>query len=114
MNWPAPNVFKSLPEGSNWKIGLMPALAPPHVVPPAPLLPQRSITQIVPSGAVVTLAVEPHFRPAGSSPQSTPARYGFGRSLRAPSSETAGSVTGYWPGKIACWGAPSRGVVGKP
>ena len=40
--------------------------APPHVVPPAPELPQRSTTQIVPSGAVVTLAVEPHLRPGGS------------------------------------------------
>ena len=44
---------------------------------------------------LVTLAVDPHFRPAGSSPQSAPARNGFGRSLRAPRSEAAGSDTGY-------------------
>jgi hypothetical protein len=30
------------------------------------------MTQIVPSGAVVMLAVDPHFLPAGNWPQSTP------------------------------------------
>src|SRR5712691_10260275 len=76
----------------------MPALGPPQVLPPAPLLPQRSATQIVPSGAVVTLAVDPHFRPAGSWPQSTPGRNGFGESFGAPSNDLAGSCTGYRPG----------------
>src|SRR4029450_13005974 len=50
-NMPAPNDLSILPDGSNWKIGLTLALAPPHVVPPAPELPHRSVTQIVPSGA---------------------------------------------------------------
>jgi hypothetical protein len=63
---PAPMFFSSLPEGSSWKIGLTPELAPPQVVPPAPELPHRSTTQIVPSGAVVTLAVDPHFLPGGN------------------------------------------------
>jgi 2-haloacid dehalogenase len=39
----------------------------------------------------VTLAVDPHLRPSGSRPQLTPARYGFGRSFRAPSSDADGS-----------------------
>jgi hypothetical protein len=69
---PAPRFLRSFPDGSNWKIGFTVALAPPHVVPPAPELPQRSTTQIVPSGAVVMLAVDPHFRPGGSCPQSRP------------------------------------------
>src|SRR3954453_21867228 len=94
---PAPNVFSSRPEVSNWKTGLTVALAPPHVVPPAPELPQRSSTQIVPSGARVMLADDPHLRPDGSWPQSTPSRYGVGRSLRAPRSDMGGSATGYWP-----------------
>jgi len=50
------------------------ALAPAQVAPPAPELPQRSTTQIVPSGAVVTLAVDPHLLPSGNCPQLTPAR----------------------------------------
>ena len=62
---------------------------------PAPELPHRSATQIVPSGAVVTLAVDPHFLPSGNCPQFTPARYGLGRSLRAPSIDAGGSFTGY-------------------
>src|SRR6516164_5564607 len=52
---------------------------------------------MVPSGAVVTLAVEPHFRPSGNRPQLTPRRYGLGRSLWAPRSDAAGSRTGYCP-----------------
>src|SRR5437763_7081563 len=95
---PAPKFFSTRPDGSSWKIGFTVALAPPHVVPPAPELPHRSTTQSVPSGAVVTLAVDPHFLPSGNCPQLTPGRYGLGRSLCAPSSETAGSLTGYSPG----------------
>src|SRR5258708_6927519 len=75
------------------------------------------MTQIVLSGAVVTLAVDPHLRPEGSSPKSTPGWKGLGRSFRAPSSDAAGSDTGYWPvGKIACCGvAPgSSGIAGTP
>src|SRR5579862_5209009 len=97
-NRPAPNDFSSLPDLSNWKIGLTFALAPPQVAPPEPDWPQRSATQSVPPGALLTLAVEPHFLPFGKSPQLAPGRYGFGRSLRAPSSEVAGSLTGYSPG----------------
>ena len=47
-------------------------VAEPHVVLPAPELPHRSMTHIVLSGAVVTLAVEPHLRPAGRVPKSVP------------------------------------------
>src|ERR1700730_17291383 len=72
VNIPAPQCFSSLPDVSNWKTGSTLALGPPQVLPPAPALPQRSATQTVPSGAVVTLAVDPHFRPAGNCPQSTP------------------------------------------
>src|SRR6185503_667665 len=69
---------------------------------------------MVPSGATVTPAVELHRRPSGSDPQCTPGRYGVGRSLRAPSSDTAGSETGYWPGgKIGCV-ALAGGVAGTP
>ena len=64
-NIPAPKLFSSLPDASNWKTGLTLALGPPQVVPPAPELPHRSATQMVPSGAVVTLAVDPHFLPFG-------------------------------------------------
>src|SRR6516165_4369474 len=114
INIPAPNVFSSLPDLSNWKIGLTFALGPAQVVPPAPELPQRSVTQIVSSGAVVTLAVDPHFRPSGNRPQLTPGRYGLGRSLRAPRSDTAGSRTGYWPagktGVARATGAAARGT----
>src|SRR5205809_6140542 len=95
VNIPAPHCFKSFPDVSNWKTGLMPALAPLHSSPPAPDFPQRSVTQMVPSGAVVTLAVEPHLRPAGNCPQSTPGANGFGRSFAAPSSDFAGNCTGY-------------------
>src|SRR5262249_6602806 len=116
---PAPKFFRSLPDVSNWKIGFTVALAPPHVVPPAPELPQRSTTQMVPSGAMVTLAVEPHLRPEGSCPQSTPPSKGFGRSLRAPSRETAGRLTGYCPaGNVGCDACCPRpagaGPVGTP
>src|SRR5215218_9692216 len=98
-------------------MGATAAFGPAHVVPPAPELPQRSTTQIVPSGAVVTLAVDPHLRPDGSCPQSSPAWYGFGRSLRAPSRDTAGSETGYCPGgKIGCAPRPvaAGGFAGTP
>src|SRR5436309_5996835 len=94
---PAPKVFRSLPDVSNWKMGLTFALAPPQVVPPAPELPHRSTTHIEPSGAVVTLAVEPHFLPSGNCPQLTPGRYGSGRSLRVPRVDINGSLTGYLP-----------------
>jgi hypothetical protein len=90
-------VLSSLPDVSNWKIGFTFALSPAQVVPPAPEMPHRSVTQIVPSGAVVTLAVDPHLLPSGNCPQLTPARYGLGRSLRAPSSDADGSFTGYCP-----------------
>jgi hypothetical protein len=62
--------------------------------------------------AVVTLAVDPHLRPSGSCPQLTPARYGLGRSFRAPSSDAGGSRTGYRPGGntgVARW--PLAAVV---
>src|SRR5437899_1438988 len=88
----------NLPFLSNFTTRALPFAVPPPVLPPAPMLPQRSATQIVPSGAVVTLAVDPHFRPAGSWPQSTPGRNGFAESLGAPSRDLAGNRTGYWPG----------------
>src|SRR5215469_3061399 len=78
-------------------MGLIFSLAPAQVVPPAPEFPHRSATQIVPSGAVLTLAVDPHFLPSGNCPQLTPGRYGLGRSLCAPSIDTDGNLTGYWP-----------------
>ena len=37
-------------------------------------------------------AVDPHFLPPGSRPQLAPGWYGFGRSLRAPSGDTAGAT----------------------
>src|SRR5689334_16666058 len=66
-----------------------------HGAPPAPDSPQRSIAQIVfPSGLAHTPAVDPHFLPSCNFPQCTPGRNGLGRSLRAPSSDIAGSLTG--------------------
>src|ERR1019366_8626230 len=83
------------------------ALALSQAEPPTPAWPQRSITQIVPSGAAVTLAVEPHTRPSGSLPKSTPASKGLGALFGAPSRDLPGSFTGYWSlGKI---GSLSRG-----
>ena len=69
---------------------------------------------MVPSGATVTPAVELHLRPSGSAPQWTPGRYGVGRSLRAPSSDTAGSETGYCPGGKTGGGVFGGGVAGTP
>ena len=101
---------------SNWKIGLTPALAPPQVVPPAPEAPHRSTTQSLPSGAVVMLAVDPHFLPSGNCPQLTPGRYGSGRSLRAPSNDTGGNLTGYCTErklrKLACAAGFATGRTG--
>ena len=62
---PAPIFLSSLPDVST-KDRLTVALAPLQVVPPAPEWPHRATTQIVPSGAVVILAVDPHLRPGGS------------------------------------------------
>src|SRR5258706_13761797 len=65
---------------------------------------------------MVALAVDPHLLPAGNCPQRAPARYGFGRSLRAPSIDTCGSFTGYCPGgnwgsrgPLPVWLAPTPG-----
>src|SRR5262245_2737011 len=116
MNVPAPKLFNNLPDMSNWKIGATAAAGPAHVVPPAPETPHRSTTQIVPSGAGVTLAVDPHFRPAGRWPRSTPGWYGLGRSLRGPRCDTAGRLTGYCrAGNTGCAPRPvCGGVVGTP
>src|SRR5262245_27513066 len=78
----------SLPDGSNSRTGSRGE--PAQLVPREPKAPQRSMAQIFPSGPTAMPAVEPHFLPPGNWPQLTPARYGLGRSLRAPSGDTAG------------------------
>ena len=76
-------------------------------------MPQRSMAQTVPSGAIDTLAVEPHRRPAGNWPHATPSRYGLGRSLRTPVGATAGRAIGYVPAaKTDCAGFSLAGSGG--
>src|SRR6266850_169427 len=65
-------------------------------------------------------AVDPHFLVPGNCPQCTPARNGLGRSLWAPSSDTAGSFTGYFPGgntgvpRAPPWPWPPAAWAGTP
>src|SRR5260370_27697745 len=90
-NSPWPKPLRNLPDGSNLRMGS--SGEPAQFVPCDPETPQRSIAQMLPSRPVTTPAVDPHFLPSGSWPQLTPARYGLGRSLRAPSGDTAGHDT---------------------
>src|SRR5215469_6968586 len=93
---PLPKLLRSLPEVSNSRTGS--SGEPKQFVPREPKEPQRSMAQILPFGPTAIPAVDPHFLPPGNWPQLTPARYGLGRSLRAPSGETAG---GCWVSVVA-------------
>src|SRR5580704_1782749 len=76
INMPMPNALRSLPEGSNFRIG-------GSLRPAQELLKQRCTTKTVPSRAGSTAVTAAHFAvPGGSSPQSRVVRYGCGRSLR--------------------------------
>src|SRR5215470_3426400 len=76
MNMPLPNAFRSLPLGSNLRIG-------GSGRPAQEFAAQRWMTKIEPSAAASMEVTAAHFMPAGSSPQSRVVRYGWGKSLRA-------------------------------
>src|SRR5215472_4181482 len=107
---PLPKLLRSLPEVSNSRTGS--SGEPKQLVPREPKEPQRSMAQILPFGPTAIPAVDPHFLPAGNWPQLTPARYGLGRSLRAPRGETAGGCWG-WAGAAEDGGEENRPIKGK-
>src|SRR5213075_1527388 len=84
---PAPKLFKSLPDASNFMIGSSFDSAQANGAPGLIWLggrvsPQRSPTQtLVPSGSMATALVDPQILPGASVPQFSIARYGFGREL---------------------------------
>src|SRR6266851_6363783 len=73
-NIPLPKLFKSLPDGSNSRIGS--SVFPAHEFPP-----HRSPTHMWPFGSMSTALVDPHVRPSASLNQFSTVRYGFGSEL---------------------------------
>src|SRR5882672_11143882 len=72
-NIPLPKLLTSLPEASNFRIGS-------RFEPTQVFEPQRSTAQtLLPSGAISTPAVEPHWRPPGICAQLEMDWYGLGR-----------------------------------
>src|SRR3954471_15328703 len=82
---PAPKLFMSLPDASNFMIGSSFDSAHANDEPGViwvggRVSPQRSPTQtLVPSGSIATALVEPQILPSGNVPQFSIARYGLGR-----------------------------------
>ncbi len=71
---PAPKLFNNLPDGSNSRtVGRFESAQP--------FAPQRSNTQIFPSGLISIPSVAPHFRPSGNCAQPVVVLYGFGKSF---------------------------------
>ena len=84
MNMPAPKLFTSLPDASNFRIGsrFEPSQAngsPGLNADGGANVPHRSASHtLVPSGSISTPAVEPQLRPSGILAQLSMERYGLG------------------------------------